>query len=61
MIVAILTARRSELHGVFDLVGFEEFTYLVVLVMIAILGPGKIAIDRALSRALGWEPASRAS
>jgi putative oxidoreductase len=61
MTVAILTARRSELHGVFDLVGFEEFTYLVVLVMIAILGPGKVAMDRALSRALGWEPASRTS
>jgi putative oxidoreductase len=56
MTVAILTAKRSELHGVFDLVGFDEFTYLVVLVMIAILGPGKIALDYALSRRLGWEP-----
>jgi putative oxidoreductase len=56
MTVAILTAKRSELHGVFDLVGFDEFTYLVVLVMIAILGPGKIALDHTLSRRLGWEP-----
>jgi len=59
MTVAILTAKRSELHGVFDLVGFDEFTYLVVLVMIAILGPGKIALDYPLSRRLGWEPAGR--
>jgi len=55
MTVAILTAKRSELHGVFDLVGFDEFTYLIVLVMIAILGPGKIALDCPLSRRLGWE------
>jgi putative oxidoreductase len=48
MIVAILTAKRSELHGLFDLVGFEEFTYLCVLAMIAILGPGTAAVDRFL-------------
>ena len=40
MIVAILTAKRPDIHGLFDLVGFDEFTYLFVLVMIAILGPG---------------------
>ena len=60
MTVAILTAKRSELHGVFDLVGFDEFTYLVVLVMIAILGPGKIALDYPLCRRLGWEPGGTA-
>ncbi|MDP9149474.1 MAG: DoxX family protein [Myxococcota bacterium] len=48
MIVAILTAKRSELHGLFDLVGFEEFTYLCVLAMIAVLGPGALAVDRFL-------------
>jgi putative oxidoreductase len=53
MIVAILTAKRADLHGLFDLVGFEEFTYLVVLVMIAILGPGDWAVDRILAKKLG--------
>jgi putative oxidoreductase len=53
MIVAILTAKRADLHGLFDLVGFEEFTYLVVLVMIAILGPGNWAVDRILAKKLG--------
>jgi putative oxidoreductase len=53
MVVAILTAKRSELHGLFDLVGFDEFTYLVVLAMIAILGPGKVALDHLLARRLG--------
>ena len=38
MIVAILTAKRGDIHGFFDLVAFEEFTYLIVLTMIAILG-----------------------
>jgi putative oxidoreductase len=55
MIVAILTAKRPDLHGVFDLVGFDEFTYLVVLIMIAILGPGRLSVDALLVRRLGWE------
>ena len=57
MIVAILTAKLPELHNVFDLVGFDEFTYLVVLVMIAILGPGSHALDAILVRLLGWQEA----
>jgi putative oxidoreductase len=52
MTVAILTAKRAELHGLFDLVGFEEFTYLCVLVMIAILGPGSVSLDRLVARRL---------
>jgi putative oxidoreductase len=54
MIVAISTAKRGDLHGVFDLVGFDEFTYLCVLVMIAVIGPGTVALDRAIVRRLGW-------
>ena len=35
------TGKRGRRFPVlFDLVGFEEFTYLTVLVMIALLGPG---------------------
>jgi putative oxidoreductase len=52
MIVAILTAKLSELHNVFDLVGFEEFTYLVLLVMIAIVGPGPVSLDHFVVRSL---------
>ena len=50
MTVAILTAKRAELHGLFDLVGFDEFTYLTVLVMIGILGPGSLAVDALLAK-----------
>ena len=56
MVVAILTAKIGDLHGIFDLVGFDEFTYLIVLAMIAIVGPGAVSLDRVLCRQLGWPP-----
>jgi putative oxidoreductase len=48
MTVAILTAKRADIHGLFDFFGQEETTYLIVLMMIAILGPGDISIDHTL-------------
>jgi len=57
MIVAILTAKRPDMHGIFDLVGFDEFTYLVVLVMIAIIGPGAVSLDAAIVKWRGWRSA----
>ena len=57
MIVAILTAKLPDLHNLFDLVGFDEFTYLVVLAMIALLGPGPFALDAILVKRLGWSKA----
>lgn len=59
MIVAILTAKRADLHGVFDLVGFDEFTYLCVLLMIGVLGPGAASLDHVLARRLGWSQSSQ--
>jgi len=52
MIIAILTAKLADIHGLFDLVGADEFTYLVVLVMLAILGPGRVAIDHVIAKRL---------
>lgn len=52
MVVAIITAKGAEIHGLLDLAGQEEFTYLVVLVMIAILGPGRAAVDAFIARRL---------
>jgi putative oxidoreductase len=46
MIVAILTAKRDALHGVSDLLGFEEWTYIVLAVWIAVAGPGPLSLDR---------------
>jgi len=58
MIIAILTAKRADIHGLFDLVGFDEFTYLCVLLMIAILGPGSASVDAVVARRLGWTNAA---
>lgn len=52
MIIAILTAKLPDIHGLFDLVGADEFTYLVVLVMIAVLGPGRVAVDHLVATRL---------
>ena len=57
MVVAILTAKRDSLHGLFNLVGFDEFTYLVVLIMIAVLGPGRVAVDHVLAERIEGEGA----
>jgi putative oxidoreductase len=45
MIVAILTAKRDELHGVADLFGFVEWTYIVILLVVAVFGPGLASLD----------------
>lgn len=50
MVVAIVTARAKDLHGLFDLVTFDEFTYIVILVMLVLLGPGKASVDHALAK-----------
>ena len=59
MVVAILTAKLPEIHDLFDLVGADEFTYLCVLVMLFIIGPGRASLDQILARRLfGDEPRS---
>jgi putative oxidoreductase len=50
MVVAILTARMKDVHGFFDLVGLEEFTYLMVMAMLVFVGPGHWSIDRVLQK-----------
>ncbi|HEY6881174.1 MAG TPA: DoxX family protein [Polyangiales bacterium] len=52
MFVAILTARLDDVQGLFDLIGLEEFTYMVLLTMLLILGPGRASVDRWLERKL---------
>jgi len=51
MLVALVTAQRDKIFS-FDLFGLEEFHYLVILVAIAILGPGIVAADHAVAQAL---------
>jgi len=56
MIVAIGTAKRPDIKGFFDLIAFEEFTYAIVLIMIAILGPGALSVDHLLAKKYGRAP-----
>lgn len=50
MVVAILTAKRSEIDGVSSLFGFEEWSYLVMFVWLAAAGPGPWSLDRLIGR-----------
>jgi putative oxidoreductase len=59
MLVAILTAQREQVHGLPDLFGLVEWTYLVLLLWVAIAGPGKVSLDQLLfARKRGPRPAA---
>lgn len=45
MLVAIITAKRREVHGLPDLFGLVEWTYLVLLTWVALTGAGKASLD----------------
>jgi putative oxidoreductase len=62
MIIAMATAKTAELaevHG-FDrfttVVGFEEWSYFVMLVLLAVTGPGLLSLDRLILRTLAGPP-----
>jgi putative oxidoreductase len=52
MIVAILTAKRDDIDGLQTLLGFEEWSYLVMYLSLIVLGPGKLSVDHLLARRL---------
>jgi putative oxidoreductase len=52
MIVAIVTAQKDQLHGVTDLVGLVEWTYIAILAIVAVFGPGPVSVDAYLEKAL---------
>ncbi|HYQ42188.1 MAG TPA: DoxX family protein [Polyangiaceae bacterium] len=69
MAVAILTAQRENVHGLPDLFGLVEWTYFALLLWVALVGPGKISLDRLLfgsrrseneTRGMGRELSTRA-
>ena len=61
MVVAILTAKRAELDGLTTLFGFEEWSYIVFFVWIALVGPGPLSLDALIARWRKREPASSGS
>jgi putative oxidoreductase len=63
MLVAIATAKRAKLEGFnFDsfttLLGFDEWAYLVMFLVIALIGPGRISLDALVARRLARASAS---
>jgi putative oxidoreductase len=48
MLVAILTARRGDIDGIFALGGFNEFTYFACFVWLLVAGAGAVSLDRLL-------------
>src|SRR5919201_2107093 len=56
MIVAIITAKSENLHGISDLLGFEEWTYIVLALWILVAGAGPLSLDRVLQNVLRRNP-----
>ena len=52
MFVAIATAKKDDLHGFSDLIGFPETLYAMLLIWLIISGPGMLAADTLLARKL---------
>ncbi|HXJ20141.1 MAG TPA: DoxX family protein [Polyangia bacterium] len=53
MVVAILTAKRGDITGLTALVGFEEWSYLVFFIWLAVAGAGPISLDALIRRLRG--------
>lgn len=58
MSVAIVTAKRDELHSLPDLFGLVEWTYLVLLIFVVFVGAGKASLDARVRRRLRGESAA---
>jgi len=50
MVVAILTAKRADISGLTALVGFEEWSYLVFFIWLALAGPGPLSLDTLIKK-----------
>ena len=60
MIVAIATAKRDDLTGLQALLGFEEWSFLVLFTWLALVGAGPLSLD-ALIKHLRSRKAAPAS
>ena len=50
MTMAIITAKRSDISSFTDVLGFEEFVYIVIFTWFLVQGAGKISLDNFLCR-----------
>jgi len=49
MVIAIVTAKRASIDSITALVGFEEWSYLVFFIWLAVAGAGPLSLDRLVS------------
>ena len=56
MVVAILSAKWSDVDSLETLLGFEEVSYFVMFAWLAIAGPGPVSVDRFVLKASGRNP-----
>jgi putative oxidoreductase len=57
-VVAILTAKRAGIDGAVALVGFQEWSYLVLFIWIALAGAGPLSLDALIARLRRGDPAA---
>lgn len=50
MVVAIITAKRGDITGASALLGFEEWSYLVLFLWLAVAGAGPLSVDALIGR-----------
>lgn len=50
MVVAIISAKASEIDSLETLAGFEEVAYMALFGWLAVVGPGPISLDNLLLR-----------
>jgi len=50
MAVAIITAKRSDIGGITDLLGFEEFVYIIFFIWFIVSGAGVVSLDAYFAR-----------
>jgi putative oxidoreductase len=60
MVIAIVTAKRGDITGLPALVGFEEWSYLVFFIWLALVGAGPLSIDGLIRRRRGARGATSA-
>jgi putative oxidoreductase len=57
MVVAIISAKLTDIDSLETLLGFEEVSYFVMFAWLAIAGPGPASLDHLILKASGRDPA----
>ena len=52
MVVAIVTAKKGDIHELSDLFGMAEYLYIALLSYLAAYGAGPVSVDRILAKRL---------